>query len=101
MRSDSSRDNQEANDTKGLPETVVGKGLGAHVRLLAGLPAGTVAVSEAGRGLGLIAVLARSALLLPDGLLLGSVLRLRMRGHLCLRLSQHLDLQRLHSHSFV
>ncbi len=76
------------------------QGLNAHVRLLTGLPAGAVAVSKAGRGLRLVAVLARSALLLPDGLLLGSVLRLRMRGHLRLRLSQHLDLQRLHSHTW-
>ena len=75
------------------------QGAEAHVRLLTGLPAGPVAVSEAGSGLRLVAILARCALLLPDGLLLGSVLRLRMRGHLRLRLSQHLNLQRLHSHS--
>ena len=63
---------------------------------LAGLPTSAVAVSEARGWFRLVAVLALSALLLPGGLLLGSVLRLRMRGHLRLRLSQHLHLQRLH-----
>ena len=74
------------------------------MRFLAGLPAGTVAVGEARSWLRLVAVLAWSARLLPAGLLLGSVLRLRMRGHLCLRLSlrlgQHLHLQGLHSHTY-
>ena len=72
----------------------------AHMRFLAGLPAGAVAVGEAGSRLGLVAVLAWSALLLPAGLLLGSTLRLRMRGHLRLCLSQDLHLQGLHRHTW-
>ena len=65
-----------------------------HVRLLAGLAAGSIAVSEAG-GLRLVTVLARR--LLPGGLLLGSclgslMLRCRLRHLLCrLRLGQHLQ----------
>lgn len=66
------------------------------MRLFAGLPTSAVAVGEARSRLRLVAVLPRSAQLLPAGLLLGSILRLRMRCHLRLCLSQHLHLQGLH-----
>lgn len=76
------------------------------MRLLAGLAAGSIAISEAG-GLRLVAVLALRARLLPCGLLLGSclgslMLRCRLRHLLCrLRLGQHLQGLQAHKHTIT